>query len=87
MKILKALLYFQTELKAYGFKVEFTITVFEDLKNPYGIGIEKAKGIKNKKYHIEDLIDGKHVHYPIHKFKNKLFSIKCRKEMPYCQLS
>ena len=47
--------------------------VFDDLKNPYGIGIQKAKGIKNKKYHIEDLIDGKHVHYPLHKFKNKLF--------------
>jgi len=47
--------------------------IFEDLKNPYGIGIEKAKKIKNKKYHIEDLIDGKHLHYPIHKFKNKLF--------------
>jgi hypothetical protein len=47
--------------------------VFEDLKNPYGIGIEKAKKIKNKKYHIDDIIDGKHLHYPIHKFKNKLF--------------
>ena len=29
--------------------------VFEDLKNPYGIGIEKAKGIKNKKYHIKPI--------------------------------
>lgn len=47
--------------------------IFEDLKNPYGIGIEKAKAIKNKKYHIEELIDGKHLHYPLHKFKNKLF--------------
>ena len=47
--------------------------VFDDLKNPYGIGIEKAKGIKNKKYHIDDLIAGKHLKYPLHKFKNKLF--------------
>jgi len=47
--------------------------IFENLKNPYGIGIEKAKRIKNKKYHIDDLIDGKHLHYPLHKFKNKLF--------------
>lgn len=47
--------------------------IFEDLKNPYGIGIEKAKKIKNKKYHIDDIIDGKHLHYPLHKFKNKLF--------------
>ena len=49
--------------------------IFEDLKNPYGIGIEKAKAIKNKKYHIDDIIDGKHLHYPLHKFKNKLFDI------------
>lgn len=48
--------------------------IFEDLKNPYGIGIEKAKTIKNKKYHIDDIIDGKHLHYPLHKFKNKLFN-------------
>jgi len=47
--------------------------VFDDLKNPYGIGIEKAKKIKNKKYHIDDIINGKHLHYPLHKFKNKLF--------------
>lgn len=47
--------------------------IFEDLKNPYGIGIEKAKAIKNKKYNIEDIINGKHLHYPLHKFKNKLF--------------
>jgi hypothetical protein len=48
--------------------------IFDDLKNPYGIGIEKAKTIKNKKYHIDDIIDGKHLHYPLHKFKNKLFN-------------
>jgi hypothetical protein len=48
--------------------------IFEDLKNPYGIGIEKAKAIKNKKYHIDDIIEGKHLHYPLHKFKNKLFT-------------
>jgi hypothetical protein len=48
--------------------------VFDDLKNPYGIGIEKAKTIKNKKYHIDDIIEGKHLHYPLHKFKNKLFN-------------
>jgi hypothetical protein len=47
--------------------------ILEDLKNPYGIGIEKAKKIKNKKYHIDDIIAGKHLHYPLHKFKNKLF--------------
>ena len=47
--------------------------IFEDLKNPYGVGIERNVGIRNIKYNIEDLIDGKHLHYPLHKFKNKLF--------------
>ncbi len=47
--------------------------IFEDLKNPYGIGIERTKAIRNKKYHIDDLIAGKHLKYPLHKFKNKLF--------------
>jgi len=47
--------------------------IFEDLKNPFGIGIQRKVGIRNNKYHIEDLIDGKHLKYPLHKFKNKLF--------------
>jgi len=47
--------------------------IFEDLKNPRGIGIDRKVGIRNNKYHIEDLIDGKHLRYPLHKFKNKLF--------------
>lgn len=47
--------------------------IFDNLKNPYGVGIEKAKTIKNKKYHIDDLVAGKHLRYPLHKFKNKLF--------------
>jgi hypothetical protein len=47
--------------------------IFEDLKNPYGVGIQRNVGIRNKKYNIEDLIDGKHLNYPLHKFKNKLF--------------
>jgi len=47
--------------------------IFEDLKNPFGYGIERKVKIRNKKFHIEDLINGKHLRYPIHKFKNKLF--------------
>ncbi len=47
--------------------------IFEDLKNPFGVGIERTKTIRNKKYHIDDLIAGKHLKYPLHKFKNKLF--------------
>jgi hypothetical protein len=47
--------------------------IFEDLKNPFGHGIERKVRIRNKKYNIEDIIDGKHLHYPLYKFKNKLF--------------
>lgn len=47
--------------------------IFEDLKNPTGVGIERRVGIRNNKYHIEDLINGKHLKYPLHKYKNKLF--------------
>jgi len=47
--------------------------IFEDLKNPSGVGIERRTGIRNNKYHIEDLINGKHLKYPLHKYKNKLF--------------
>lgn len=47
--------------------------LFENLKNPYGYGINRQVKIRNKKYNIEDIIDGKHLHYPLHKFKNKLF--------------
>lgn len=47
--------------------------IFEDLKNPFCIGIQRKVTIRNKKFHIEDLINGKHLKYPLHKFKNKLF--------------
>jgi hypothetical protein len=48
--------------------------IFEDLKNPFGVGIQRNVGIRNIKYNIEDLINGKHLKYPLHKFKNKLFA-------------
>jgi hypothetical protein len=48
--------------------------IFEDLKNPYGFGIARAReSIRNRKYNIEDIIAGKYKKYPIHKYKNKLF--------------
>ncbi|NBU98380.1 MAG: hypothetical protein EBS19_09255 [Spirochaetia bacterium] len=48
--------------------------ILENLKNPTGKGIEKKFAIRNKKYNIEDLINGKCLKYPLHKFKNKLFN-------------
>lgn len=47
--------------------------IFENLKNPFAIGIPKKKAIRNKKYNIDDLINGKNLKYPLHKYKNKLF--------------
>lgn len=48
--------------------------IFDDLKNPYGYGIDRKVKIRNKKFNIEDLINGKHLKYPLHKYKNKLFA-------------
>lgn len=47
--------------------------IMERLKNPAGIGLTRRRHIKNKKYHIEDLLSNKYPRYPLHKFKNKLF--------------
>jgi hypothetical protein len=47
--------------------------IMERLKNPAGIGIDRKKHIRNRSYHIEDLINGKHPKYPLHRFKNKMF--------------
>jgi len=48
--------------------------IFDDLINQKGIGINKGGGIRNRKYNIEDLLDGKHTEYPLWKYKNKLFN-------------
>jgi len=47
--------------------------IFENLKNPSCIGIKKKFAIRNKKYKIDDLINGRNLKYPLHKYKNKLF--------------
>lgn len=47
--------------------------IFEDLKNPKGIGINKGGGIRNRKYNLDDLLDGKYIDYPLYKYKKKLF--------------
>jgi hypothetical protein len=39
--------------------------IFENLKNPYGICIEKAKAIKNKKYNIKCSVEISDSHYII----------------------
>jgi hypothetical protein len=47
--------------------------IMENLKNPSCIGIKKKFTIRNRKYNIDDLINGKNLRYPLHKYKNKLF--------------
>lgn len=47
--------------------------IFDDLKNPYGIGIKRKFAIRNTKYNIQDLIEGRNLRYPLHKYKRKLF--------------
>lgn len=46
--------------------------IFEDLKNPDGIGIRKGYNIKRGKYSLEDLIKGKYPEYPVWKLKQRL---------------
>lgn len=50
--------------KAYG--------IFEDLKNPAGIGIRKQNSINSAFAPIEDILAGKHPTYPIWKLKQRL---------------
>jgi hypothetical protein len=47
--------------------------IFEDLKNPTGVGIKKAFGARKQKYPAEELLEGMHNHIPLWKYKNKIF--------------
>lgn len=47
--------------------------IMDRLKNQGCVGIVKKKAIRNKKYHIDELIKGHHTHYPLVRYKNKLF--------------
>lgn len=47
--------------------------IMENLKNPACIGIKKKFAIRNRKYNIDDLINGKNLRYPLIKYKKKLF--------------
>jgi hypothetical protein len=47
--------------------------ILDEGKPQPGTIIPRKKHIKNRSYHIDDLISGKHPKYPLHRFKNKLF--------------
>ena len=46
--------------------------IFEDLKNPDGIGIKKGYNLKRGKFALDDIIAGKYPEYPIWKLKQRL---------------
>jgi hypothetical protein len=46
--------------------------IFEDLKNPYGIGIDKRSKNNSTTKSLDDIIAGKHPSYPIWKLKRRL---------------
>ena len=48
--------------------------LFDRLKMKPGTYEHRKKHIKNRSYHIDDLINGKHPKYPLHRFKSKLFN-------------
>ena len=48
--------------------------IFEDLKNPDGIGIKKGYNLKRGKFALEDILAGKYPNYPIWKLKQRLLN-------------
>ena len=46
--------------------------IFEDLKNPTGLGIRKGYNVKRGKYSLEDLLKGKYPEYPVFKLKSRI---------------
>ena len=54
--------------KKYARKYE----IFEDLKNPDGVGIKKGYNLKRGKYSLDDILKGKYPEYPIWKLKQRL---------------
>jgi hypothetical protein len=46
--------------------------IFDDLKNPSGIGITKGFHSNHQKYPLEDILAGKHPEYPVWKLKRRL---------------
>jgi hypothetical protein len=46
--------------------------IFDDLKNPDGIGIRKGYNIKRGKFSLDDILKGKYPEYPVWKLKQRL---------------
>ena len=46
--------------------------IFEDLKNPDGVGIKKGYNLKRGKFALEDILDGKYPEYPVWKLKQRI---------------
>ena len=46
--------------------------IFEDLKNPDGVGIRKGYNIKRGKFSLDDILKGKYPDYPVWKLKQRL---------------
>ena len=48
--------------------------IFEDLKNPDGIGIKKGYNLKRGKFALEEILAGKYPNYPVWKLKQRLLN-------------
>jgi len=46
--------------------------IFENVKNPHGIGIRKSYNIIRGKYSLEDLLKGQYPDYPVYKLKQRI---------------
>jgi len=48
--------------------------IFDNLKNPHGIGIRKGSNPKSLAHGLDDILAGKHPNYPTHKLKKRLLN-------------
>ena len=48
--------------------------IFEDLKNPFGLGITKGSSDKGSTHALDDILAGMYPNYPIHKLKKRLLN-------------
>jgi len=46
--------------------------MFENLKNPTGVGIKKGYNIRRGVYSLKDLLEGKYPNYPVWKLKRRI---------------
>jgi hypothetical protein len=58
--------------------------IFDELKNPYGVGIRSMNRVKHEKYPLDDILEGKFPNYRPWKLKRRLISNEYLREECTC---